>query len=438
MHHSHIEALETRIAPAGLGITDIFVDATSLAVSLSNGLLKIAPKAGATNLEVIVELLPDGTFLISDGLGDDDLEETPSFHGFVRSLNIGLSNGDDALSVSLDAGYTLAGGISISTGLGDDTVEISEGTIRGNVSVAGKGANEVAIGGGPVNVKGVLTSNSVGGVFTLLEDAKVGVLNASGATDFVLGGFVVGNANVSAKVVDTSFQIGGVTSGPAAIVGGNLTISGAAGGDDAFVGHALVRGVLTINLGAGNNVSTLSSDAVLMGVARINGTIGDDEVVIGSVGSAGPTIHGRLQLSLGAGNNSAAVRSGFVSGGFNYTGTTGVDTVLLGADLTLFADAKITAGEGSNVIAVESFSSLWRFNLSTGGGTDTVTLTADGAGYVTGSVALGNGADTLTILGTEDFSTAFRVDGGLAIDTIIVSPLLVDNGLVRASFETVL
>jgi hypothetical protein len=438
MHHSHIEALETRIAPAGLAITDIFVDATSLAVSLSNGLLKIAPKTGATNLDVSVELLPDGTFLISDGIGDDDLEETPNIHGLVRALSIGLSNGDDALSVALDSEYTLAGGVSISTGLGDDFVEISEGTIRGNVSLASKGTDEVTIGGGPVNIKGQLTSASVGGTFTLLEDAKVGVLNASGATDFMLGGFVVGNANLSAKVADTAFQIGGVISGPVAIVGGNLTISGAAGSDDAFVGHALVRGVLTLNLGAGNNVSTLSSDAVVMGLARINGTIGDDEAVIGSAGSAGPTIHGRLQLSLGAGNNSAAVRSGFVSGGFNYTGTTGMDTVLLGADLTLFADAKIAAGEGSNVIEVESFSSLWRFNLSTGGGTDTVTLTADGAGYVTGSVALGSGADTLTILGTEDFFTAFKVDGGLATDTITVSPLLVDSGLVRASFETVL
>src|SRR5262245_51838083 len=119
MHHSRIETLETRIAPAALVPVDVFVDASTVKVTLSAGLLKVIPLTpAATDLDVSIEQLPDGSFLISDSTGDADLEDTADLHGIVKSLNATLSNGDDHLAISLDSAAVLAGGISIGTGLG--------------------------------------------------------------------------------------------------------------------------------------------------------------------------------------------------------------------------------------------------------------------------------------------------------------------------------
>ncbi len=440
MHYSSIEALETRIAPASLGVTDVFVDASDLTVSLSNGLLKVMPKSGATDLDVSIELLPDGSLLVSDSTGDDDLEDTPNFHGLVRSIQATLTAGDDHLSVLLDSGFTIAGGLAVNTGLGFDQVEIHEGVLRGNVTISGKGSVDVNVGTDSlddVNIRGLLSSTVTGGgEFHFGAGAKAGALTAIGSSDFILEGLVIGNTMLTAKTGDTSFQIGGIGGSPTAAVGGNLTITGVAGSDDVFVGDALVRGGMTLNLGAGNNLATIGTDANILGVAKILGTTGDDTVVLGTIGSAGPGIHGRLSVTLGNGTNEFTAHSGLISGGLSFTGGTGADTVNLGADLTVFADAKIATRDGANVVNVESFSSLWKFNLTTGVDTDTVTLNAVGAGYLIGVVGLGGGTDALTILGSADFFSTFKTDGGLGTDTLAINPLVLDNGLSQKGFET--
>lgn len=438
MHYSSIESLETRIAPAGLGITDVFVDASDITVSLSNGLLKVVPKPGHTDVDVSIELLPDGSLLVSDATGDDDLEDTADFHGLVRSIQATLSAGNDHLSVLLDPGYTVAGNIAVNTGLGDDQVDIHGGEIRGNVSIVGKGANDVVVGGDDaVSIRGLLSDSSVGGTFHFGETAKAGSVTAIGASDFIAEGLIIGNATLTAKTGDTSFQIGGVSGSPAAAIGCNLNVTGVAGADDVFVGDALVRGALSLNLGAGDNLTTIGTDANILGLAKISGTTGNDTVVLGVVGQAGPGIHGRLSLNLGDGTNEFTAHSGLISGGLSFSGGTGVDTVGLGGDLTLFSDAKIAARDGANVIHIGSFSSLWKLNLTTGVDTDTVTLAATGAGYLNGTVALGGGTDALTIVGTGDFFSTFKADGGIGADTITVNPAVLDNGFLVKNFETV-
>ncbi|MEK0448214.1 MAG: hypothetical protein RL088_482 [Verrucomicrobiota bacterium] len=435
MIHTTIEALENRIAPAVLGVASIFVDASDLTVSLSAGTLKIAPKtAGVTSLDVTVELLPDGSLLISDSIGDSDLEDIANLTGNVRNIQATLTAGDDRVKFLLDSDYTVAGNISVTTGAGTDEVELIDGAIRGNLTILGKGDNNVQISGG--TVRGLLSNTSVGGTFKLAHGASVGALTASGATDFIVEGLVKGNATLSAKTGNASFQVGGVAN-PAAAIGGNLTINAMDGADDIYLGNVLVRGAFAANLGGGDNDTFISADTSILGVARITGRTGIDNVTLGTVGSVGPGIYGRLSLTLGDGANSFLGHSGLISGGLTYTGGAGVDTVDLGAGLTLFGDANIAVKNGANVVSVGSFSSLWKFTLAGGIDNDTVTLATVGAGYVNGSVNLGAGNDALTLSGVGDFFSTFKVDGGTGADTSTVSQTVLDNGLVQTGIETI-
>jgi hypothetical protein len=224
---------------------------------------------------------------------------------------------------------------------------------------------------------------------------------------------------------------------PAAAIGGNLNIIAADGADDLYLGNVLVRGLMSASLGGGDNDTVISADASILGLARITGRAGIDSVTLGTVGTSGPGIYGRLSISLGDGANSLIGHSGLISGGLSYTGGLGADVVDLGAGLTLFADANISVKNGANVVNVASFSSLWKFTLTGGIDNDTVTLATVGAGYVNGSVNLGAGTDALTINGTGDFFSTFKVDGSIGTDTITVSQTVLDNGLTHIGVETV-
>lgn len=436
MQYSAIEALETRIAPAAvLGAVDVFVDATTVKVSLSAGVLKIIPLTGATDLNISVEQLPDGSFLISDLIGDDDLETTADLHGVVKGLNVGLSNGSDTLTVTLDSDYLLNGSVVVNTGLGDDQVSVLGGLVRGNVTVASRALADVEIN--DTTVLGLVSGAAMGGSFHFGANATAGTLKSTGFSDHIVEGYVVGNAILGGKVGETSFQVGSVGAGSLATIGGNLTVAGVAAGDDFYLGHAFVRGALSVNLGAGDNLTTFSTDATILGLARVTGTTGADTVQIGAIAGAGPTIHGRLTVALGSGANTLTAASGVISGGFSYSGTTGNDTVVLGVDLTVYNDARIALGDGNNAAVVESFSALSKFSLTGGKQADQVWISTVGAGYTVGAIALGLGDDALTVLGSADFFSTFSADGGVGTDTLTVNSAVIASGFLGKKFETV-
>lgn len=432
MKPSYIEALESRITPSTLGPIDIFVDASTVVVTLAAGVLKIAPAVGITAVEVSIEQLSDGSILIADNVGDSDLETTANFHGTVKGINVALgATGDDKVTVDLDPAYNLSGNVSISTGLGDDLIDVHSGSIRGNLTIAAKGAADVTLGGAASDlfVRGIVSSTTAGGNFILGDTAKTGTLNVNGASDTVLGGTVAGTATLTAKVGNSSYFVG---SASGATIGGSLKITGVVGNEDVFIGNAQVRGALTIGLGAGNNQVELTTAATIRGIAGITATLGNDTVLFSG---AGPDIHGRTTVSLGEGTNVFDAGSGILSAGLAYTGGSGVDTVTLGAGLTMFGDVAITAGNGANTVKIATFSSLTKFTFTGGLNVDTITLASVGAGFVNGSLSMGDGADLITVLGTGDFFNTFKSDGGLASDTITIDAAILADGWLRTNIE---
>ena len=421
---SSIEALESRIAPAG-----VFVDATTLSTSLIGGVLKVGPKLANTAVEISVEQLSNGDFLITDLAGDNDLEVTADFTGTVASISITTGTGDDTIHVVLGGDTALRGGVTIATGTGDDIVGFNGGTLRGALSVTAKGPAEITVDSSveATSIKGAVKIAQVGGSFVLGTGSEAGSVTAAGARDFEFHGSTRGPVTLSNALAAASYAVSG-----GATVGGNLTIAGGIGGDLVDIADSFVRGFLAVNLGAGNNVLTVGAGASVHGIAKISALAGDDTVTIGSAAGSGPVFASNVSVSLGeaiAGNAFSAL-SGIYSAGLSYKGGSGVDTVNIGATPVIWGALKITGGNGANNVTVGGFGQLVSFSYAGGTGVDTVTLTGAGSGFLTGAATLGAGADSLTILGTSpDFFLAFTVDGGLDADVVAVDPALTSAGL---------
>ena len=419
---SSIEALESRIAPAG-----VFVDATTLSTSLIGGVLKVGPKLANAAVEISVEQLSNGDFLVSDLAGDNDLETTADLTGSVASISITTGTGDDTIHVVLGGDTALRGGVTIATGTGDDIVGFNGGTLRGALSITAKGTADITVDSSmeATSIKGAVKIAQVGGSFVVGAGSEAGSVTAAGATDFGFHGSARGPLTFSNGLAAASYAVGGA-------VGGNLTISGGVGGDLVDLADVFVRGFLAVNLGAGNNALTVGAGASVHGIAKITALAGDDSVTIGSALGSGPVFASNLSVALGeaVSGNAFSVLGGIYSAGLSYKGGTGADTVSIGATPVIWGALKITGGNGANNVTVGGFGQLVSFSYAGGTGVDTVTLTGAGSGFLTGAATLGAGADSLTILGTSpDFFLAFTVDGGLDADVVAVDPALTSAGL---------
>lgn len=423
-HSSALEVLESRIAPAA-----VYIDSSTLSFSFAGGVLKITPALVNSSVDIRVEQLPDGDFLISDNIGDADLEETASFTGTISSINVTTGTGDDTIDFVFGGPTGFRGSVAVSSSTGDDSISISDGLLRGPLTIAAKGAADITLGslGGDLDVKGAVKVTQGGGNFLLTQETTVGSLSATGASDLELLGSVIGTATLtSTSTTPGTFAVGGDLAAPAAFIGGSLTVKGGTGDDALNLRHATIGGSVSVSLANGANEITADSGTDISGiVALITGT-GDDFVHL-----SGLTAHDALTVSVGAGTNTAILDGGTsVHGLAKIIGGAANDTVVA-SNVSIYTGLTVSLSNGTNSFDSETASVSGPASITGGTGDDTLNI-ANFAVHGNLTLSLGNGANSADLHNLAAFGT-LKVSGGTGTDHVSLTDSIVHGGLTVAA-----
>ena len=361
---------------------------------------------------------------VTTGDGDDSLELSANGDG---STTVNVGNGDNYVYISEDSSLA---SISVTAGSGNDDLTVTnlDSSDETNVTVnAGAGvSNYVNIGedafdvtatatGGDNtfdigNVQNNLLVTTGAGDDTLnLNDAYQLTVNAGDGDNTISAGDITTLAEVTTGTGDDEISVGSAE---------NATIL--AGDGDNIVNVGSVTDITTVITGAGN-------DEVDVGIANIidvqlgdgNNTVYTDYVNDGAV----------VSVTAGSGNDEAYIGGGDI-----------VDVRLGDGDNTVWfgqgtaGDVTVVTGAGTDTVNLREFGDFAPeiLNLTLGDGDDTATLSGDGlekydgisayvaAGY---TIAGGDGADNLVA------SNLYNVDAaGTFANVTSVETLTLDQG----------
>jgi hypothetical protein len=100
---------------------EIQIDASTVTASADSGVLKIAAAPGVRSIDICIEQFADGSLLISDKFGCDELTRVPDFHAVVHALSIFLgATGDDKLRLDIPPDSRIAGNVRVFDFRGDE------------------------------------------------------------------------------------------------------------------------------------------------------------------------------------------------------------------------------------------------------------------------------------------------------------------------------
>jgi hypothetical protein len=356
--HSTVEALESRIAPAGL-----------ITATFSGGSLVIDGDAEANNL-TITQIAPDALSLSSSsgniqldlpGNSDPAPASTIVVKDFTGSLTIRLGGGNDVLNI---ADFYAPKKVTIDLGGGSNGLVLADIHASGKMEIlGGDGGNDIAIQSlrtsGPVNVR-------LGGG---MDTVALGTLAAKSA----------------------SFTLG-------------------AGDDSLLINGALVRGALTVDGGAGANGVTLGDGSAIDVGGKISVVYGDDAFVDATKFMGSLTRFGSLVIENGNATALTQIISPLLEGGSIkiVNGGSG-GTILLNSAFTSMKSLKVIGGAGNDSLEVNPLVNLnitGSLVFKGGDGNDTVAVVSNGR--IGGKVTLEMGASAsiqgVNILGLQILS----------------------------------
>jgi hypothetical protein len=265
-----------------------------------------------------------------------------------------------------------------------DNVDIGTGTgtaagiVSGNVSVVDSDSPDAL----SVNVLGAVNGNmsisgsNAGNIVTLIQ--------SHGAGSGVVLGSLSANLETSPGLASDKFTMSANT-----LVGNNLTVTGAAGGEAVSL-SGTVAGNATFNLGNGTNTITLGPTIGVLNQTFVIGgsvstTMGNGTNTFDIKGSAASSIAGSVSTIMGNGTNTflmdgaAQVLGSTVS----YRGGTVSDTVrIINGQLNNFA-LNVTFFTGTRTVELGAGITLGSMRLDFGTGAGTKTLQYDGGLIVT-------------------------------------------------------
>jgi hypothetical protein len=323
---------------------------------------------------------------------DDNVTVALGANAFGGNVRVNLGAGKNTFDVT-GSGGTLAGGLTVNGGPGDDTV---------GINASGAGALRI---GGSVNVtdtagKNTFTFGNGAGVTTVGGDLSAvgfGTVQIDQGQNDVVGGSVT--VSVGKSVGPLVMQQGAVGGFEVLTIGHGFNIVGSPLSDTVFLRGLALFGSLNANLGAANekggpgNKFAISSSAASV-------TAGGDFIYKGGAGTdsldlRGGVIHGNAKLDLGNGVGTVQLSS------------FGGQTTVIGGNLTVKASGKgniditnNTAQIGGNVL----------YNL--GNGKNTVSF--DSGGSVGGAITYrgGNGGNSLLLAGAQAYQVTARFGSG--------------------------
>ncbi len=353
-----LEVLEDRLTPAltyafgggGLTVLGTTANATVTVTSTAGG-VTVTDGATSNTFAVTGSL----TVLIQMTAANPTLNYNPgaTANGTV-TLNVNSTSGV-TLNVAGTTNVNINGPLLITTGAGNDSINVDNVNPTALVINSGAGYDTVLVGyNGPVTVRGPVVASNVN-LFGLgnnnLDGPPVvvqGLVNAT--TDFsnnvndidvepeatIRGDFFASElgahetVSMAGTVLGSLFATLGnsadneVLIPDGATVGGNVLITANPGaGTVTSIGAATIGGTVTANMGNGANVFAIHAKVLGASIAYFGGTGADD--VSFDTGASAPGAH--LFVNLGNGTNSFALNSNdlgaaVINGGFGTNSVT--------------------------------------------------------------------------------------------------------------------
>ena len=414
MQHHLIEALESRIAPAGL--VTVQYDARSGELTLTGdaepnafeifqaapGVYRIEGKNDAATLtETSIDQAGNGAMTI----------------GRLTKLTISSGDGDDEVSL---ANLRKLSSITVDSGTGSDRVDgFNVGTSGATAFTTGSGADAVRLSG---------FSTIVGGNLTVTDTDGGVVFTLGAAVTTVRGEFVVNGglgADQVTSAADSSVKIGrgiafnggaggtntlelgdqGVIRIGRSATGKSITFTGAAGPDTLSVGASIVGLKGSIEMDGGLGADLLDLDGVKVNVGRSLSGVS-------------------LLLSGGSGNDEIDVRGAAVKIGGLVKLDGGSESDLL--DLTNIhrlvtnGSIELDGGVGEDHLALEAESLRLAGSVTMLGGDDADTVSIEADGTIAGSVSMMLGGATaglqdIHVRGLSGLANSLKVNGGFTV-----------------------
>jgi len=368
----------------------------------------------------------NGAVTVGGALNVDLKNGTNSFGlGLLSSMHAGsftLKGGTGVDQVTLNNGSTLVLGGALTLTLGDGT-NILNANASSSVTAAsvaftgGKDFDNIKFAGSSLTVTGNMTLTlGAGGSVPNLQPTVSGFIGgnltisaAAGVDNATLGGpdfRILGNLSVLAGDGGSTL----ILQGAAFQVGGNLLFTG--GKDaDTLVGNSsnlVVGKVLTLTMGEGANSAVVQGALGTLGSVIYKGGAGTDALVLGAVNGTGTTlltVTGGVTGTLGAGTGTVRLTDTLLHGAVNVTmagTTTPADEVTL-RQSTFNGVVNIIQGASAVTLSVQDSLMRGNFTAKLGGGADTLNLdteagTADVNTWMgTLYVDMDTGVDTINI-----------------------------------------
>jgi hypothetical protein len=367
--------------------------------------------------------------------------------------------------LDVEASAHVGGNMNVQLGLGENTLRLKGGLVRGNLTVLGKaGTDRVEVTESADLVVGGAASFNLGdGPNTLLGHGLAHTLRVG--TNFTYTGGA-GNDSLDLDGAGTALQAGGnvrvVLGNPRAFdvneaefealtAGRHVSFVGGMGADTVTLSGALnIGGNVSANLGQGTNrfdsnllgegtnsiggtftyAGGAGGDVVLLDVASIgrnvNVALGESgganqSLTVGAKGPAGVAVYGNVRVTSGSGADAIGLARLYVGGSLNVLSGSGTDMVLMD-DINVAGATLLDLGLGDDQLLVETQGGLGssssfggKVTVKSGDGTDVVNLSDDanaGTLILFGSrVALVGGAGEDTVRNADE--NVFEVTGNL-------------------------
>ncbi|HEV7402304.1 MAG TPA: hypothetical protein VGO11_05230 [Chthoniobacteraceae bacterium] len=403
-YRSSLEALESRIAPAGLvkvtvtaGVLNLEGDAAANDLTIEAtypGLIAITGNNGtmisfANVTDVSAHVDVPVTALTGD-LGADDDVLTVNYLNLSKGVTLTDSVGKNSFSFT---DLRLGGDLSITTGGGDDSITLlgSTFTAKGVKLNPGDGANQTFLYASEINAASLTYTGGI--------DADAVTKNTQG--EMAIAGPL--SLNMGAGANDVEFTAGTlVAKGAVNIQHG--THSTGTSITNLFPNIAQYKSTLTISYVDGTNTTVVSAtyDVSTVGLLKITGGSGPDTV------------------ALNGGNVTYKAAVSIAGGG-------GDDTITLtGSNVTYGSGVTVAGGAGTNSLTVQpTYLTAKTLTYLGGSDNDTVTLNGNSASF-SGlvSVTLGDGVNSFNNANYDSLNGGLSVTGGTGVDTVTLGGYL--------------
>jgi hypothetical protein len=355
-----LESLEDRLTPAlsyVLGGGSLFVLG-----STANATVTVTSNAGGVTVADGASTSP--TFAVTGSLNVfiQMSAANPVFNydpgvAATGTVNLNVNSPSNVkLNVAGTSNVNINGTLFITTGAGDDSVNIDNVNPAGLVLNTGAGYDTVLVGyNAPVTVRGGITATNVN-LFGLGNNNMAG-------PPVVVQGFVHVSTDIGSLINDVDIE-------PGVTIAGSL-ITHVNGVDATFAMAGAVGGDAITTLGAGPNR--------LAFIAQ-NGSVGGNVVFTAAKSSSSNVgvdgfVGGNVTVALGDGTNTFSFSAQMLGTSVTYIGGAGNDTVLVPFSGTNAPNTRLFAllGGGNNVFAIDGNGIASAFVLGSLGSTNTLT-----------------------------------------------------------------